>query len=64
MLKNNRQRALLALLGAVLIWSSTYVTTKVAMDQLPPSTLAFALCPGQSGPASIRRERQENPTNP
>jgi drug/metabolite transporter (DMT)-like permease len=37
----NRKRALLALLGAVLIWSSTYVSTKQAMSQVPPITLAF-----------------------
>jgi len=36
----NRKRALLALLGAVLIWSSTYVSTKQAMSQVPPTTLA------------------------
>lgn len=63
--KNNRQRALLALLGAVLIWSSTYVTTKVAMDQLPPSTLAFlrfALASLVLYPFFHReRQRQEDP---
>lgn len=37
----NRRRALIALLGAVLIWSSTYVSTKQAMSQVPPATLAF-----------------------
>ncbi|MFA4884792.1 MAG: DMT family transporter [Desulfotomaculaceae bacterium] len=37
----NRKRALIALLGAVLIWSSTYVSTKQAMSQVPPTTLAF-----------------------
>lgn len=37
----NRKRALIALLGAVLIWSSTYVSTKQALSQVPPTTLAF-----------------------
>ncbi|NPV90023.1 MAG: EamA family transporter [Firmicutes bacterium] len=38
---DNRRRALAALLGAVLIWSSTYVSTKQAISQVPPGTLAF-----------------------
>ncbi len=37
----NRKRALAALLGTVLIWSSTYVSTKQALTQVPPLTLAF-----------------------
>ncbi len=36
-----RRRALLALLGAVLIWGTTYVSTKQAISQVPPVTLAF-----------------------
>lgn len=41
MTDSNRKKALAALLGAVLIWSSTYVTTKQALSQVPPMTLAF-----------------------
>lgn len=36
----NRKRATTALLVAVLIWSSTYISTKQALGQVPPATLA------------------------
>jgi len=63
--EKNRQRALTALLGAVLIWSSTYVSTKITMNQVPPITLAFlrfALASLVLYPFFHReRQRQEKP---
>ncbi|MEW5932612.1 MAG: DMT family transporter [Bacillota bacterium] len=44
--KGERRKCLLALLGAVLIWGSTFVATKDALHAFPPLTLAalrFAL---------------------
>ena len=45
-----RRIALLALVAAMVVWGTTFVVTKAAVQQFPPFTLAFLLDQAGMGP--------------
>ncbi len=62
--RTQRRKSLLALLGAVLIWGSTFVATKDALGAFPPLTLAalrFALALVVVWPVYARSRRGSAP---